>query len=465
MADYSGFVDYAPQVNPESGLSGGFSADWMDFEQFDPSLSSEWFTPRDPLNQGAFRGETEYRNNNFDQQGFLSWLGKNNYTPKIQTYQGGYGGQGGQMRGIFDSTGKPVSGIQQVDNGSLNDSLAFTMGSMFLNPMGGVAAGGATGGLGGTLSSGTTAQAINGASSGALGAAGNGGNILRGAAAGGLATGYTPDIAGSMGAGDGVLGSAINGAAKGGLQSYLGGGSAQTGATMGGIQGGLSSLGGDDMYDLPGSGTAYDANGESSVTMGGSTLPAFASTPQQEDQQAKISSTWGSQALGDFMGNLLPSSREGFGDLAQGLLGMYSGYRRNKAAKDLMGRFGANRDSYASSLRGQLQARDARSGRRSNYAGRETELMGKLAELDSRNAPAMSSLSEAKLGGLEQMLSAGLRWGGKSGMFGDRYTAPQAPQQSLQRLPGVNTYMPSTPAIRDSYQSLGDMYQRKPGQY
>lgn len=460
MADYSGFDTYTPpSMTMEGDLSTGFDPEFMDWRMLDPSMTSGWYSPEDP-SSGDGGGSSS-----FNQAGFKDWMTSNKYTPKQQLYSGGFGNQGGSYRGMFDSSGKPISPIQQVENGSLENNLMFTLGSMFLNPFGGIAAGGSAGGLGGTLSSGTTAQAINGAASGGLNAAGNGGNLLRGAASGGLAGGYTPDIAGAVGAGDGVLGGAINGAAKGGLQGYLAGGSPGKSATMGGLQGGLSSLGGDDMYDLPGSGTAYDADGESSVTMGGNTSPVFASTPQQEEQQAKISSTWGSQALGDFMGNLLPSSREGFGDLAQGLLGMYSGYRRNKAAKDLMGRFGANRDSYASSLRGQLQARDARSGRRSNYSGRETELMGKLAELDSRNAPAMASLSDAKLGGLEQMLSAGLRWGGKSGMFGDRYTAPQASQQSLQRLPGVNTYMPSQPAIRDSYQSLGDMYQRKPGQY
>jgi hypothetical protein len=141
------------------------------------------------------------------------------------------------------------------------------------------------------------------------------------------------------------------------------------------------------------------------------------------------------------MSSLVPQTPERLGDLAQGLLGMYSGHRRRQMAKEMMGRFGGNRDSYLANLRGQLGARDARSGRRSNVAGREVELQAKLAELDSRNAPAMAALSDARFSGLETMLASGLRLGGNLGFFGSSYQRPGMAQRPMPELPSTQ---PST---------------------
>jgi len=129
---------------------------------------------------------------------------------------------------------------------------------------------------------------------------------------------------------------------------------------------------------------------------------------------------WNTNPLGKFMSDTWQSPQK-LGDLAQGALGMYSGYRRNRAAKEMRKQLSGNRDSYLANLRNELRARDAASGRRSNYAGRETQLQAKLAELDSRNAPYMSALSDAQFGGLEQLFASGLRMGGNLGAFGPSY--------------------------------------------
>ena len=86
-------------------------------------------------------------------------------------------------------------------------------------------------------------------------------------------------------------------------------------------------------------------------------------------------------------------------------------YRR---ARKLEKEMGARRGAYEGNLRRQLERRDAASGRRSNYAGRETQLQASLAELDSRNMPAMMALNNSQFGGLANMFQSGLRYAGKS---------------------------------------------------
>jgi len=260
-------------------------------------------------------------------------------------------------------------------------------------------------------------------------------SITKGAASGGLAS-YTPNIAGMTGMQPGTLGDIINGAAKGGVQSAINGGNIGRGAVGGGTMAGISSLGDNmDFYDLPGSGTAYDASGESTATLGGN-YGSYGTTPAMERAQEPQAegNFWETNPLGKFMTENL-GSRQQIGDLAQGVLGIYSGLRRQRAAKEMMRSVGANRESYLSQMRSNLGARDAAAGRRSNIGGREVELQAKLAELDSRNAPAFASLSDARMGGLEQMMASGLRYGNKQGWFGSPDTGggtgPVGPGMSM----------------------------------
>lgn len=160
------------------------------------------------------------------------------------------------------------------------------------------------------------------------------------------------------------------------------------------------------------------------------------------------------QQFSDFINTLLPSSPSRFGDTAQGLLGMYSGYRRSRAAKELRNQIGGNRGAYEQQLRANLRARDAASGRRSNYAGREVELQSSLAQLDSRNAPALAQLNDARYGGLDQMFRSGLSMGSNLGWFGSSRPDPglQFNKAPIQPLPN----MPQIPIMEPS-QSLGTL--------
>jgi hypothetical protein len=132
-----------------------------------------------------------------------------------------------------------------------------------------------------------------------------------------------------------------------------------------------------------------------------------------------------------FMGNNGPQ----IGTALEGLAGLYQGYQQRRMAKEFMSGYGTNRGSYETQLRNNLARRDAASGRRSDYAGRETQLQAALAELDSRNAPAMMQAQQAKMSGQLGMLQSLLRFGGKSGFF-DR---PQTMMPSLSSL-GTNSF-------------------------
>ena len=101
-------------------------------------------------------------------------------------------------------------------------------------------------------------------------------------------------------------------------------------------------------------------------------------------------------------------NRGNFGTVAEGLAGLYQGYQQRKQARDLQTMMGMRRQAYQDQLRKNLMARDAAAGKRSDYGGRETQLMSSLAELDARNAPAMMQLSNMQLGGGLGMLQSGI---------------------------------------------------------
>ncbi len=143
------------------------------------------------------------------------------------------------------------------------------------------------------------------------------------------------------------------------------------------------------------------------------------------------------QQFTDFISSLMPNSAVRGGDVAQGLAGLYSGYQRRRAGKELRGMVGANRGSYEAQLRQNLARRDAAAGKRSNYAGREVELQSALAQLDSRNAPMLQQANEARMSGLDNMLRSGLQMGGNLGWFGPQYARKDpglAPLPSIQPL-------------------------------
>jgi hypothetical protein len=94
---------------------------------------------------------------------------------------------------------------------------------------------------------------------------------------------------------------------------------------------------------------------------------------------------------GKFIGN-------NAGDLGSMLYGMYNLQRQKKQMSQMMGGLQglySPNGAYATQLRNTLQAKDAASGRRSDYGGRETQLM---AELAGKNAALMPSMFQMQNG-------------------------------------------------------------------
>ena len=366
--------------------------------------------------------------------------------------QGIYGGLNGDLswdpyspeNSVWDMGAGGTELSQDPENRKIGRTIGTAIGSYF------------TGGL----LSGAMGSAAGGAAnaalwSGAQGARGN--DLWRAAASGGL-SGAMPDVAGYAGVDDYDLARAVNGGVRGATGAALNNGNVGVGAITGAAPG-LASYGG-GQYSNAMSENPFGQN--YSPTPGYSTSGSFGkeltSTPQstapwsssyvgadtpngpQERASAlNANSTFENPAFGQFFNQLMPDSAQGWGDLAQGLMGMYMGHRQRKDAKEMMRSYGGNRSAYGQQLQKNLQRRDAAAGRRSDYGGREVELQAKLAELDSRNAPLMSQLSQQKLMGLANMFQSGLRYGGKSGAFGSQYN-PNVPQQPVS----MGGMLPST---------------------
>lgn len=119
--------------------------------------------------------------------------------------------------------------------------------------------------------------------------------------------------------------------------------------------------------------------------------------------------------------------------LGLGLASLYQNYKNNKESggqlSSLQNMYGQN-SPYSQALRQQLERRDAASGRRSQYGPREVELQAQLAQMASRNAPAVNQLLQMRnqqrgqnlgqLAGIYQQMG-GMRGiqGGLQGLYSD----------------------------------------------
>ena len=100
--------------------------------------------------------------------------------------------------------------------------------------------------------------------------------------------------------------------------------------------------------------------------------------------------------------------------------------------------YGQN-SSYAQMLRQQLMRQDAQRGRRSQAGAREVELQARLADMNSRNAPQIQKLTDAKYGAYASGLRDILGWYKQGG------------KQDLKSL--YNNY------VVPAYNSLSNMFQ------
>ena len=312
------------------------------------------------------------------------------------------------------------------------------------------------GALGSAMGSSTGGAAASGALWGAGQAAGYGGDssdIARGAVRGGISGGAGSyieglDAAGNLGVTNpayrGILNKTVSGAATTAMTPGTDSSDIARGAVYSGVQG----LG--PMFSGMFSGNSnanpysveFNPNNNSSVEFNPNNN-SFESTNQSGFNNI-LDQVYG--VLGH-----VGINRGNTGQIVEGLAGLYQANRQRKQAKDLMSMIGGRRDAYGAQLRRQLERRDAASGRRSDYGGRETQLQAGLAELDSRNAPGMMQLSNLESLSRLGMLQSGLRLGSKMGWLKSGYT----PVGQLSN----NFRTPMTmPGINDNTSQLNDVH-------
>lgn len=383
----------------------------------------------------------------------------------------------GTLSSLFKN-GREVPGFRQVSSYDEGPewNLGTSLATAALAPGGFI--GGASTGIGAGLGfSGAAAQGLTGAFNSGMIGAGSGAkdrDVVTNMALSGGAP-FLPNLGEMVGIENPYLAQAFDGGVKGAGIADLTDGDVKTGATVGAIPG-LASYAGARFSDTS---LVPTTSGRNLIneTRQASTIPSQSSFPFTESAPMTNAPNYVAQGsplafdapqksggfelpeLNDFFGKLMPSSPQGWGNFAQGLAGMFLGGMQYNKARKLEKEMTGRRGAYESNLRNQLSRRDAASGRRSNYAGRETQLQAALAELDSRNMPARASLQNSQFQGLGNMFTSGLRYAGKQGVFGDL---------NAQTNVNPNSYLMSTmpqPQSNDVYNTswldsarLGDSY-------
>jgi hypothetical protein len=233
---------------------------------------------------------------------------------------------------------------------------------------------------------------------------------------GGLAGGQSGSEALKSGLTGAAL-SGVNSAGKGAmdfynntLNSWLGGGTAGAGSS-------------DAEFDsLPGSGgdmssqTDVSPNRYAEMTTGTDGMESYnpdygfggdqlANTfssglsPQKSIQSSGQSDFSLASLLGNAGSGLGNFALNNAGDLASMLYGFYNNRKQQKAlgqqASSLSSLYGQN-SPYAQQLRAKLGAQAAQTGRRSNVAGRETQLQAMLADRNAQMSPHLMALNQAR---------------------------------------------------------------------
>lgn len=265
----------------------------------------------------------------------------------------------------------------------------------------------------------------------ALGNAGmsaaTGGNPITGAIQGAVSAGLPgANIPGQLGIENPALANIFNRAVTGGVNSAIGGGDAFTGAVssaapaaLGGIGSLFSGVG--NMPDVGTlGGTMPDGSGETSVTLGGERTPNQQAANYQALSTGQVPSSMTSQLQGGQASPAVAASPSisgkvpGWAQGLSGIMGLYSAYdnmqRNRQLFKNLSGMFGAN-SSYAKQLRQKLERQDAARGRRSDYAGRQTQLDAALAQGQMSVAPALANLGSAQNQGMMSLFNNALKLG------------------------------------------------------
>lgn len=347
------------------------------------------------------------------------------------------------------------SASEDPKNRQVGRAIGTAIGSYFtggaLSSMYGAAAGGA----------------LNGAAWAGAQAAGTGQDVgsatLKGAATGGLGS-YVAgqDPAGYMGVTNTAGKAAINSGIASGLSTAVRGGDSSAigkSALTAGATSGIGALGDSSMDNgVYGSSPAPWAQERTDLTgtgfnqqsyAGGSPGNAFIATyggdaAPRNDGDNNPFNDYLQSALG-FMKQPGANGRSRWADATQGLAGMWLANRQRRDASRMLNEIGGGTGAYGEQMKRQLMARDAASGRRSDYGGREMQLQSALAQMAARNAPAINQLTQQKYGGYLGMLNNGMSLANASGAF--------TPNYNLSTLPQMNT---SVPQFRAPEAALSD---------
>jgi hypothetical protein len=147
---------------------------------------------------------------------------------------------------------------------------------------------------------------------------------------------------------------------------------------------------------------------------------AFSGAPDQRALSSGQSDFSLASILGDAGGRLGNFALNNAGDLASMLYGFYNNRKQQKAlgqqVSSLQGLYGQN-SPYAAQLRNKLNAQAAQTGRRSNVAGRETQLQAMLADRSASLAPTLMQLNQARGGLKNNNMNMLLQGANKMGLF------------------------------------------------
>ena len=255
-----------------------------------------------------------------------------------------------------------------------------------------------------------------------------GGNPLTGAvqgAVGAAIPGY--NIGGQVGIENPGLQNVFNRGLQGATSAAIGGGDVLRSGVSAATPSILASLGnlfgGNEMPDTGTlGGTMQDGSGESSVTLGGQRTPDQQAANYQAldagvptSMQSQLSDAPASSSSAASTG--VPQqagSIPGWAQAISGAMGMYSAYDNQRRAREMMkglsGLYSSN-SPYAKQLRQKLERQDAARGRRSDYAGRETQLAAALADRNMAMTPTMANLQGMQNQGLMSMFNNALKLG------------------------------------------------------
>lgn len=222
------------------------------------------------------------------------------------------------------------------------------------------------------------------------------------------------------------------GAGKGAAKAAINGGDIGQGALSGGIGAGIPSAAN---YATTNPFTTFQgANDQqteiapdyNSVTDQQTEAPSNASNIFTPSNYSGASMDEGNPFL-DYFSGLFGQNAQGqstfagntAGQLASGLMGIYSGYQQKKKANQLAGslqQLYSPNSPYAQQLQQTLARKDAAAGRRSQYGPRATQLAAALTQGQASLTPRLAALGNSSQAGTNTMLrSLGSIFGGRGG--------------------------------------------------